>query len=193
MIVSFAEVVENKSEQTGQHVRRVAEYTRIIATEMGLDDKQTDMIRLASTMHDIGKLLIPADILEKPAKLTDEEFATIKKHSAYGGKLLNNVEGDVMQLARTIALDHHERIDGRGYPEGKAGDDISIEGRIVAVADVYDALTSKRSYKEAWEPQQAYDEIIKNSGTQFDPQVIEAFKRSYDKINEMRQVYADAA
>lgn len=193
MIMSFAEVTENKSEQTGQHVRRVAEYTKIIATEMGMTEEQIDKIRLASTMHDIGKLMIPADILEKPARLTDEEFATIKMHSTYGGKLLNNVEGDVMQLARTIALEHHERIDGKGYPDGKTGDDISIEGRIVAVADVYDALTSKRSYKEPWDHQKAFDEIVKNSGTQFDPQVIEAFKRSYDKINEMRQIYADAA
>ena len=191
MIMSFAEVTENKSEQTGKHVRRVAEYTKIIAEEMGIGEDRIDSIKLASTMHDIGKLMIPTEILEKPARLTDEEFATIKKHPGYGGKLLENVEGDVMQLARTIALDHHERVDGRGYPEGKTADTISIEGRIVAVADVYDALTSKRSYKEPWEHQKAYEEILKGSGTQFDANVVEAFRRSYDKINEMRQKYAD--
>lgn len=192
MIMSFAEVTENKSEQTGKHVRRVAEYSKILAEEMGLPDEQAETIHLASTMHDIGKLMIPAEILEKPARLTDEEYAEIKKHSAYGGQLLSNVEGNVMQLAKTIALDHHERIDGRGYPVGKEADDISIEGRIVAVADVYDALTSKRSYKEAWDDDRAYNEIIKGSGTQFDENVVEAFKRSYDRINEMRLKYADA-
>ena len=191
MIMSFAEVTENKSEQTGKHVRRVAEYSGIIAEEMGLDEERVSKLRLASTMHDIGKLLIPAEILEKPARLTDEEFAVIKKHPAYGGKLLDNVEGDVMGLARTIALDHHERVDGRGYPDGKSGNYISVEGRIVAVADVYDALTSKRSYKEPWDHQKAYEEILKGSGTQFDSDVVDAFKRRYGDINALRQPYAD--
>lgn len=191
MIMSFAEVTENKSEQTGKHVRRVAEYSGIIAEEMGLDEERVSKLRLASTMHDIGKLLIPAEILEKPARLTDEEFSVIKKHPAYGGKLLDNVEGDVMGLARTIALDHHERVDGRGYPDGKSGNYISVEGRIVAVADVYDALTSKRSYKEPWDHQKAYEEILKGSGTQFDSDVVDAFKRRYDDINAFRQQYAD--
>ena len=193
MIMSFAEVTENKSEQTGKHVRRVAEYSKIIAEEMGLDDERVSKIRLASTMHDIGKLMIPSEILEKPARLTDDEFAEIKKHPGYGGKLLNNVEGDVMELAKTIALDHHERVDGRGYPEGKSGNYISTEGRIVAVADVYDALTSKRSYKEPWDHQKAYEEILKGSGTQFDADVVEAFKKRYDDINSLRQKYADEA
>ena len=191
MIMSFAEVTENKSEQTGKHVRRVAEYSGIIAEEMGLGEERVSKLRLASTMHDIGKLLIPAEILEKPARLTDEEFAVIKKHPAYGGKLLDNVEGDVMELARTIALDHHERVDGRGYPDGKSGNYISVEGRIVAVADVYDALTSKRSYKEPWDHQKAYEEILKGSGTQFDSDVVDAFKRRYGDINALRQQYAD--
>lgn len=193
MIMSFAEVTENKSEQTGKHVRRVAEYSKIIAESMGLSEEQTSNIRLASTMHDIGKLLVPAEILEKPARLTDEEFAEIKMHPGYGGKLLNNVEGEVMQLARTIALDHHERVDGKGYPDGKTENEISVEGRIVAVADVYDALTSKRSYKEPWDHQKAYEEIVKGSGTQFDTNVVDAFKRCYPLINEMRQKYADDA
>ena len=186
MIMSFAEITENKSEQTGKHVRRVAEYSRIIAEEIGIDEDRAKIIRLASTMHDIGKLLIPAEILEKPGKLTDEEFQEIKKHPKYGGDLLNNVEGEVMHLARTVAMEHHERPDGRGYPEGKQDDSISIEGRIVAVADVYDALTSKRSYKQAWDEKDAYNEIVKGKGTQFDTDVVEAFERAYAKINEVR-------
>jgi len=193
MIVSFAEITENKSSQTGNHVKRVSEYSKIIAQQLGLPDEECEKLRLASTMHDIGKLLVSAQILEKPARLTDEEFTEIKKHSGYGGELLENVEGDIMELARRIALDHHERPDGRGYPQGKHGDEISMEGRIVAVADVYDALTSKRSYKEPWTSQAAFDEIVKNTGTQFDERVVEAFRAAFSKIEETRISYADAA
>lgn len=191
VIISLAEITENKSGQTGQHVRRVAEYTRILADELGYPQEQLDDIRLASTMHDIGKLLVPSEILEKPGRLTDDEFDTIKKHTTDGGRLLENVDGDVMHLSRAIALDHHERWDGNGYAQGKAGEDISFEGRIVAVADVYDALTSRRSYKDAWDDREAYDEIVRCSGAQFDPQVVEAFKRRYDDINAVRQQLAD--
>ena len=172
-------------------MRRVAEYTRILADELGYPQEQLDAIRLASTMHDIGKLLVPTEILEKPGRLTDEEFAIIKQHTTDGGRLLENVDGDVMRLSRTIAVDHHERWDGGGYAQGKEGDEISFEGRIVAVADVYDALTSRRSYKEAWDDREAYDEIVRCSGTQFDPQVVEAFKNRYDEINAVREQLAD--
>lgn len=191
VIISLAEITENKSGQTGQHVRRVAEYTRILADELGYPQDQLDAIRLASTMHDIGKLLVPTEILEKPGRLTDEEFAVIKRHTTDGGHLLENVDGNVMRLSRTIAVDHHERWDGGGYAQGKEGEEISFEGRIVAVADVYDALTSRRSYKEAWDDREAYDEIVRCSGTQFDPQVVEAFKARYDEINAVRQQLAD--
>ena len=121
--------------------------------------------------------------------LTLFTFLEIKKHSSYGGQLLENVEGDVMKLARTVALEHHERPDGKGYPSGKT--EGSIEGRIVAVADVYDALTSRRSYKEPWEADRAYQEIVKGSGTQFDTEVVEAFKKSYDQISEVREKFKD--
>jgi len=191
IIVSFAEITENKSGQTGQHIRRVSEYSRVLAQAMGYGEAETENLRLASIMHDIGKLLVPTEILEKPARLTDEEFAEIKRHTTYGGQLLDHVEGDVMALAREVALQHHERADGKGYPRGLSGEDISLAGRIVAVADVYDALTSRRSYKEAWKPSDAYDEILRCSGTQFDPQVVEAFKRVYPEIDAIRQKYAD--
>ncbi|MBR1822096.1 MAG: HD-GYP domain-containing protein [Clostridia bacterium] len=191
VIVSLAEITENKSEQTGQHIRRVSEYSRILATQMGLSDEAVENLRLASTMHDLGKLMIPSEILEKPGRLTDDEFAEIKKHPAFGEHLLHNVEGDTMTLAREIALEHHERYDGRGYPNGERGEDISLEGRIVAVADVYDALTSRRSYKDAWDPKEAYDEIVRCGGTQFDPKVVEAFVAAYDQIDAARRKYAD--
>ena len=126
-----------------------------------------------------------------PGRLTDEEFGQIKKHPLYGEHLLHNVEGDTMLLAREVALEHHERYDGKGYPYGTRGEDISLEGRIVAVADVYDALTSRRSYKDAWDPKAAYDEIVRCSGTQFDPRVVDAFVAAYDQIDAARRQYAD--
>lgn len=191
VIVSLAEITENKSEQTGQHIRRVSEYSRILARQMGMPEEKVESLRLASTMHDLGKLMIPSEILEKPGRLTDEEFAEIKKHPTFGEHLLHNVEGDTMTLARQVALEHHERYDGKGYPNGEKGDEIGLEGRIVAVADVYDALTSRRSYKDAWDPKTAYDEIVRCSGTQFDPQVVQAFVAAYDQIDEARRKYAD--
>ena len=191
VIISLVEITENKSGQTGQHVRRVAEYTRVLAEELGYPADRLDEVRLASTMHDIGKLLVPDEILEKPGPLTDEEFEIVKQHTTNGGKLLEGVGGDVMRLSRVIALDHHERWDGEGYAQGKAGEDISLEGRIVAVADFYDALTSNRCYKDAWDGRAAYDEIVRSAGAQFDPQVVEAFCRRYDDIDAIRRKFAD--
>ena len=191
IIFSFAEITENKSGQTGQHIKRVSEYSRILAEQMGLDPERCNQIRIASTMHDVGKLMIPSEILDKPGKLTDEEYAVIKTHTTYGGQLLENVEGDELKLSRTIALQHHERYDGRGYPSQLDADNISLEGRIVSVADVYDALTSRRSYKDAWSEEDAYREILKGKGTQFDPQVVEAFEAAHDKILQVRQKFAD--
>lgn len=191
MIVSFAEVVENKSEQTGKHVKRVAEYSKIIALNMGYSPEYAEMVKMASMMHDIGKLLVDSSILEKPGKLSSDEYQEIKKHSMYGVKLLNEVEGDVLLLARTIAHDHHERVDGKGYPDGLSDDKISLEGKIVAVADVYDALTSKRSYKEAWSEEDAYNEIVKNSGSQFDEKVVDAFIKGFEEIKKIKKKFAD--
>lgn len=191
IIMSFAEITENKSGQTGQHIKRVSEYSRVIASQLGMPSDEVEMIRIASTMHDIGKLLIPGEILEKPGRLTDEEFEVIKKHTTYGGQLLQNVEGDEMKMSKQIALEHHERYDGHGYPFAMVGDDISIEGRIVAVADVYDALTSRRSYKEAWAEEDAYNEIMKGRGTQFDPDVVDAFAAAHDEILKVKETFRD--
>ena len=191
IIVSFAEITENKSGQTGQHIKRVSEYSRILAKQMGYSESDVEKIRIASTMHDVGKLMIPSEILEKPGKLTDDEYKIIKTHTIEGGELLENVEGDDMKMSRVIAMQHHERYDGRGYPAKLSGDAISPEGRIVAVADVYDALTSKRSYKDAWSENDAYQEIIKGKGTQFDPQVVDAFEAAHDEIVKVRQQFAD--
>lgn len=190
VILSFAEISESKSLQTGQHVKRVSEYTRIMAGYAGYSEKECTNIALAAMMHDIGKLMIPSEILEKPSRLTDEEFAVIKTHVTYGEELLRNSPGEVMKMARWIALQHHERWDGKGYL-GYKGEKIDYIARIVSVADVFDALVSKRSYKNGWPPEEAYAEIVKNSGTQFAPHAVETFVKSYDKILEVLKQYPD--
>ena len=191
IIFALAEMSENKSGQTGQHIKRVSEYSKILAEGLNLPKFKVEEIRLASVWHDIGKLMIDSSILEKPGKLTDEEFSVMKRHVVFGDELLRGLEGDVFEIARVIARDHHERIDGRGYAGGKSNGDISLEGRIVAVADVFDALTSKRSYKDAWRIDDAYEEIAKNSGTQFDAQVVEVFKNKFDEIKEVAEKFRE--
>ncbi len=190
VILSFAEISESKSRQTGQHVKRVSEYARVMAAAAGYDEEQCSEIALAAMMHDIGKLLIPPEILEKKGRLTAEEFAVIKTHVTIGEELLRNSPGEVMNMARRIALQHHERWDGKGYL-GYSGEKIDYISRFVAVADVFDALVSKRSYKDGWPPEQAYAEIVKNRGTQFAPHAVDVFVESYDKILEILKKYPD--
>lgn len=191
VIISFAEITEAKSGQTGKHVKRVSEYTKVLALAMGLSEEESDKLRIAAMMHDVGKLMIPVEILEKPGKLTDEEFAKMQEHTVYGAKMLEHAEGDIMRMAALVAEEHHEKWNGKGYPNKLSGDDISLEGRIVAVADVYDALTSKRSYKDEWNHQDAYDEIVRCSGTQFDPHVVDAFKDNFERIIQIQKENAD--
>jgi len=190
IILSFAEISESKSRQTGQHVKRVSEYMKIMAAYDGYSEEECSEIALAAMMHDIGKLMIPPEILEKPSRLTPEEFGIIKSHVTYGEELLHNSPGEVMTMARKIALQHHERWDGRGYL-GYAGEDIDYISRFVAVADVFDALVSKRSYKDGWPPNEAYAEIVKQKGTQFAPHAVDIFVKSYDKILEILAQYPD--
>ena len=192
VILSFAEISESKSHQTGQHVKRVSEYTRIMAACDGYGESQCSEIALAAMMHDIGKLMIPPEILEKPGKLTPEEFAVIKTHVTYGSELLKNSPGEVMSMARKITLQHHERWDGNGYL-GYRGEEIDYISTFVTVADVFDALVSKRSYKEGWPPEEAYAEIISQKGKQFAPHAVDIFIKSYDKILETLKRYPDEA
>ncbi len=190
MVLSLAEVIEVKSGQTGQHVRRVSEYCRVLAEGLNLPKDIVNEIRVASMLHDIGKLLIPIEILEKPGKLTDEEFEQIKKHTRYGRDLLENTNGAVLTKAKLIADEHHEKWDGTGYNK-KSGNDISIVARIVAIADVFDALVSKRSYKTSWTNDDARAEIIRCSGSHFDPKIVNVFIKQYDKIIEIKNKYGD--
>ncbi len=190
MITSLAEIIEAKSGQTGMHVKRVSEYSKVIADGAGISPPEVEEIRIASMLHDVGKLLVPIEIIEKTGKLTDEEFAEMKRHTNYGYNLLQNTTGSVLEKAKVIAVDHHEKWDGNGY-NGKSGEEIEIEARIVAIADVYDALVSKRSYKEAWTEQDAKDEIIRSSGSHFDSELVKIFIDSYDKILEIKEKYDD--
>ena len=190
VMLQFAEITEAKSGQTGHHVKRVSEYTRVIATAMGLDPKVVNDMRVASMMHDVGKLLIPPEILEKTGKLTDEEFKVMKEHVEIGRQLLLDAHGEIMDMARDIAQQHHEWINGNGYL-GMKGDEISLGARICAVADVYDALTSVRSYKKAWTPEEAYKMIDEEAGTHFDPDVVNAFKEHFDEIVHVQEFYHD--
>ncbi len=166
-----------RDDDTGEHCRRVADLSLEIALEYGLPTPEAELIRMAAPLHDIGKVGIPDAVLRKPGRLTPQEFEEVKRHTALGASILANSRCEILQLAHDIALSHHERWDGRGYGQRLSGDDIPIAGRIVAVADVYDALTSDRPYKPAWSSDAAVEEIKLNSGTQFDPQVVAAFER----------------
>lgn len=191
VILSFAEVMEGKSGETGNHVKRVAEYSAILAETMKFAPQRVVSIRLASMMHDIGKMIVPMEILEKPGKLSPEEWKIMKKHVSYGRQILSTAQGDVMVDARVIAEFHHERYDGQGYMMGLKGEEIPIIAQIVAVADVYDALTSARSYKKAWTSEAAREEILNQRGKQFAPVVVDAFEASYERIHQVELEIAD--
>ena len=192
IVGSLSELVETQSHETGQHVKRVAAYTEILCRAMGLSEEETWKISVASMMHDVGKICVPREILHKPGKLTEEEFSEIKKHVDYGHKLLENSSGEVMRLAANIAWQHHERYDGKGYQNELTGDNINIYARVVAVADVFDALVSKRCYKKSWTPAQAREEILNQSGRQFDPQITKLFDEHFDEFLKVMEDYPDA-
>jgi len=170
----LAQAAEFRDDDTGKHTQRVGEMAARVASAMGLPKEQIEYIRQAAPLHDVGKIGISDTILLKPGKLTDEEFETIKEHAAIGARLLTNGHSKLVQLAEIIAHSHHERWDGRGYPQKLKEEEIPIEGRIVAIADVFDALTNERPYKKAWPVGEAQSEIEKQSGKQFDPRVAAA-------------------
>lgn len=183
LIRQFSSLSESKSGQTGRHIKRVSHLMETFANELGMVE-ESENLAIAAMMHDIGKLMIDEKIIEKPAKLTNDEFEIIKRHTIYGYKLLEFSPGTIMEMAREIALDHHERWDGTGY-SGKKGEEISYYARMMSIIDVFDALTSVRSYKPAWSFEKAYDEIVNQSGKQFDPDLVETFKNVYPKLKEI--------
>ena len=187
----LCEAVEMRSKETGQHIRRMAEYSRLLATLAGLPTGQVDLIEAAAPLHDIGKVAIPDAILNKPGRLEPEEFEVMKRHARHGHELLSHSSGAMLQLGARIALTHHERWDGRGYPHGLTGEAIPIEGRIVSLADVFDALMSRRVYKPAFPFERAVAIIEEGAGTQFDPALVQAFLANRDAFLEIFRRHPD--
>ncbi len=204
---------EYRDNETGNHVVRVSLYVEVLAREVGFDSRQVEMIKLASTLHDMGKIGIPDSILLKPGKLTDEEFSEMKNHCDYGEKicsrtgilthkmldtsntigtkLLENSKSPLLKLASIIAATHHEKWDGSGYPKGLKGEEIPIEGRIVAIADVFDALSSKRPYKEPFPIEKCIAILEEGKGTHFDAELVDLFLGQMDEIIAIRDTHGD--
>jgi PAS domain S-box-containing protein len=191
IIYRMGEIGETRSKETGNHVKRVAEYSKLLGSLYGLERKQLDNLFMASPMHDIGKVGIPDEILNKPGKLTDDEWIVMKTHSELGYKILKDSNRDILKAAAIISYHHHEKWDGSGYPRGLAGENIHIFGRITAIADVFDALGSDRVYKKAWPLDEILDFFEKQKGKHFQPELIELFMSNLDKFLEIRDTYID--
>jgi putative two-component system response regulator len=166
---------EFRDDDTGQHTQRVGRTSTLMAQALGLPDDLVELVRLAAPLHDVGKIGIPDAILLKPSGLAPDEFRVMTTHTSIGGQLLSGSEAPCLRLAEEIALSHHECWNGAGYPLGRRREEIPLAGRIVSVADVYDALTHRRPYKKAWPPQDAAAEIERLGRSKFDPQVVAAF------------------
>lgn len=190
-IVRLSRAAEYKDEDTGAHVLRMCHYAAAIARRMGLPEDRTDMILNAAPMHDIGKIGIPDSILMKPAKLTDEEWQIMKQHTVIGRSILSGSDFEEIKLGESIAYSHHEWWDGSGYPQGLKGEEIPVESRITAIADVFDALTSKRPYKKAFPLEKAYEIIKDENGRHFDPQVVDAFLSIEDEVLQIMHKFED--
>lgn len=173
----LARAAEYRDGATHEHTERVASLAAELAEELGWAPERVELLRLAAPLHDIGKLAVPDAILLKPGKLTEEEFEQVKVHAEAGASILSDTRSDVLAMGREIARSHHEWWDGSGYPRGLRGTAIPEAGRIVALADVYDALTSQRPYKDAWSHERAREEIVRLRGRQFDPDLVDAFLR----------------
>ena len=181
---------EYRDNETGLHILRMSQYSALIAKYLGWSRSQCDLLLYASPMHDIGKTGIPDAILFKPGKLNPDEWAIMQTHSSIGAEILGFGDSPLIFMARTIAITHHEKWDGSGYPHGLAGEDIPIEGRIVAVADVFDALTSTRPYKAAWPIEDAVKLIRDGAGKHFDPAIVKIFSEHLDEFLKVRDTYA---
>jgi putative two-component system response regulator len=205
MIFAMAKLAESRDRDTGKHLERMREYSRILADELSrwpkyadtIDGDYVQRIYLTSPLHDIGKVGIPDAVLLKPGRLTPEEFSIMKRHTLLGGETLRSVsaarpEAQFLSMAYDIAIAHHERYDGGGYPRGLRGEEIPLSARIVALADVYDALTSKRVYKPAYSHSAARSIILNGSSTQFDPDVVQAFRNRENDFMEIVTKLQDA-
>ncbi len=190
IIYDLTTISESKSKETFNHVKRVVNYTRVLAEGLGFSEEETELVSIASAMHDLGKISTPFEILHKNGRLTEEEFDVIKRHTGSGYDILKVNEGELFNAAAIIARDHHEKYNGRGYNRTK-GEDIHIYARIVALADVFDALASDRSYKKAWPLDKVFNMIIAESGEHFDPKVVDVFVDRFNEFLDIKRMYVD--
>ncbi|MDQ1298441.1 MAG: hypothetical protein QG558_980 [Campylobacterota bacterium] len=181
VVFTMGSIGESRSKETGNHVKRVAEYTKLLALHYGLDEEESEMLRQASPMHDIGKVAIPDAVLNKPGRFDEEERKIMDTHAALGFDMLKNSHRSLLVMAATVAYEHHEKWDGSGYPRGLSGEDIHIYGRITALADVFDALGSDRVYKKAWDDAKIFALFNEEKGKHFDPKLIDIF---FDHLDE---------
>ena len=191
LIYRISEAIESRSKETGNHVRRVAKYSYLLAKLYGFNEEECKKISIASTMHDVGKVAIPDSILLKPGKLTPEEWEIMKKHPAIGYHIFDNSKLPILRIAAQIAYEHHEKFDGTGYPSGKKGNEISIYAQIVSLVDVFDALISDRVYKKAWEYDKVIDLIKKERGKHFNPKLVDLFLKHIDEFMAIKKKYED--
>lgn len=191
LVYRLGEAVETRSQETGNHVKRVAAMSKRIALKIGMSEQEAEVLMQASPLHDLGKIGIPDAILNKPAKLDNDEWHVMKSHTEIGYELLGNSEREILKTGGLISLQHHERWDGTGYPKGLKGDEIDLCARITSLADVYDALSSNRVYKEAWPQKKVLSHIRQNSGTHFDPKLVDAFFEIFDEIKAIQEHYKD--
>ena len=187
----LSRTAEYKDEETFNHIKRVSEYAVLMARYLGMDEKEQQILRYSAPLHDIGKVGTPDHILLKPGKLDEEEMRIMREHPLIGADILKEAESPFLQAGHTIALTHHEKYDGSGYPNGLKGDDIPLYGRIVAIADVFDALTSKRPYKKAWLFDEAMQFMKQHSGSHFDPTLVKIFTDHAQEIYTIYSRYGD--
>lgn len=191
IIRRLGRAAEFKDNETGMHVIRMSWFSRFIAEQLGKDDDWCELLYNAAPMHDVGKIGIPDSILLKPGKLDSEEWVIMKKHAEYGADIIGDHPSPLLQLAKEIAYTHHEKWNGKGYPNGLAGKDIPLSARIVAIADVFDALTSERPYKKSWTEEDAINLIQSEAGIHFDPELVPKFIECLPRIREVQQKYKE--
>lgn len=189
-VKKFIRASEFHDTDTGLHVERMSRFSALLYRKLGFSEADCEVMRLGSMLHDVGKICIPDRVLKKPGKLDPEEWEIMKTHTTLGYEMLIDSESPFLQVGACVALNHHEKWDGTGYPAGLSGKDIPIEGRIVAIADVFDALCSKRCYKPQWPLEEVLQMIRESAGTHFDPQIVEIFLGSIDEVLDIQRKYS---
>lgn len=191
VVFTMGAIGESRSKETGNHVKRVAEYSKLFALYYGLGEDEAELLKQASPMHDIGKVAIPDSVLNKPGRFNDEERKIMDTHAALGYEMLKHSNRALLKCAATVAYEHHEKWNGKGYPQGLVGEEIHIYGRITAIADVFDALGSDRCYKKAWDDEKIFKLFKEERAEHFDPKLIDIFFEHLDEFLEIRNKLKD--